>query len=49
MENLDIKHAIMAIIGGALGIGLAALMGLLHAKGIDVPCPAQPSAVIQAK
>jgi hypothetical protein len=46
--NLDWKHVLIGILGPVLSLGLAAGMGYLHSQGIDVPCPAAPTAVISA-
>ena len=41
--NLDWKHIAGALLGLALGFGIK----LAADNGIEVKCPAQPSAVIQ--
>lgn len=42
--NLDWKH----IVGALGGLALGALLGLANKNGVNIPCPAQPSAVISA-
>lgn len=42
--GLDWKHVVGAVLGGVLALGLK----LAAEKGIDIKCPANPSAVIEA-
>lgn len=44
MAGLDWKHLAGLILGALLGLGVSAL----QKNGIDVSCPAAPSAVISA-